>query len=309
MGSIALASTSGCANASKRDGFEDGPDAGTLVTDDASSTLPPDEDVDGGNGDFGGEKDAGPKEGPREVYGHSKNVLYRLSPDTNDVKEIGTFDGCGSSIVDIALDEGSNLFATSYVAIYRVDKATATCTKVADGEDLPDSLSFVPKGTLDDDEEALVGYSDANYVRIDRTTGAKSVVGNLGPKAAGLISSGDIVSVDDGPTFLTVKPDPKLSAKNCTGECKKCQAADCLVEVDPATGQMLKNWGPIDHKDVFGLSFWGGKVYGFDKTGNLFEIAFSGASITTTEIPISERPTDLSFWGAGSATSAPLQPN
>lgn len=303
---MALTSTSGCANASKRDGFDDGPDTGTLVTDDASSTLPPDDGVDGGVGDFGGEKDAGPKEGPREIYGHSKNVLYRLSPDTKDVKEIGTFDGCGSSIVDIALDEGSNLFATSYVAIYRVDKATAICTKVADGEDLPDSLSFVPKGTLDDDDEALVGYSDANYVRIDRTNGTKSVVGNLGPKAAGLISSGDIVSVDDGPTFLTVKP---ANRKGCTDKKTKCCTADCLVEVDPTTGEMTKDWGPIGHLDVFGLSFWGGKVYGFDKTGNLFEISFSGNKVTTSEIPISERPSDLSFWGAGSATSAPLQPN
>ena len=78
------------------------------------------------------------------------------------------------------------------------------------------------------------------------------------------------------------------------------------IEVDPRTGKKVRDWGSIGHKKVFGLSFWGGKLYGFDEAGALFEVAFDTNRIVTTPIPMPQRPGDLSFWGAGSSTSAPL---
>jgi len=224
-----------------------------------------------------------------EVFGHSASRLYRLDPKTKAVTEVGMFDGC-ADIVDIALDEASSLFAVSDNALYTVDKTTAKCTFIATGA-YPNSLSFVPKGTLDATAEALVGYEDANYVRIDPKDGSKSVIGTLG---GGLKSSGDIVSVKGGATYLTVKGT------------SQCSTNDCLVEVDPKTGKVLKNWGSVEHKNVFGLSFWGGKIYGFDSVGQLFEVTFGTKQLATTVIPMPGRPTDLSFWGAGSSTSAPL---
>jgi hypothetical protein len=152
----------------------------------------------------------------------------------------------------------------------------------------------VPKGTLLANEEALVGYDEGDYIRIDIATGARTILGKLGGK---LVSSGDIVSVKGGSTYLTVKSTAK------SGE---CTTTDCLVEVDPKTGKMLKNWGSVEHKKVFGLSFWGGKVYGFDETGNLFEVVFGSSKVVTTTIQIPQKPEGLSFWGAGSSTSAPL---
>lgn len=225
-----------------------------------------------------------------EVYGQSSDTLYRLDPKTKAVTEIGKFRGCGP-VIDIALDESSNLFATSYQALYTVDKATAACSEIAKGA-YPNSLSFVPKGTVDANAEALVGYEDATYVRIDTKTGAKTTVGALG---GGLRSSGDIVSVKGGKTYLTVK-----------GTGSTCTSNDCLVEVDPASGAMVKNWGSIEHHNVFGLAFWGGKVYGFDDGGALFEVTFGTSQLTTALIPMPSKPSNLSFWGAGSSTSAPL---
>jgi hypothetical protein len=118
------------------------------------------------------------------------------------------------------------------------------------------------------------------------------VIGTLG---GGLKSSGDIVSVKGGKTYLTVK-----------GTGSTCTTNDCLVEVDPATGKMLKNWGSIEHHNVFGLSFWGGKIYGFNDSGDLFEVTFGATQIATSIIPMPNKPAGLSFWGAGSSTSAPL---
>lgn len=248
-----------------------------------------------GKGDFGPKDDsvadAGADPEVNEVYGQSETALYKLEPATKAVTIVGNFKGC-EPIVDIALDERSTLYAASYNTLYIVDKKTAECTVVSTGK-YPNSLSFVPKGTLDPDAEALVGYGGTkgdDYIRIDVKTGQTTTLGKLGNN---LVSSGDIVSVKGGATYLTVKGG-------------SCSNSDCLVEVDPATGKMLKNWGDIEHKQVFGLSFWGGNVYGFDNNGNLFEVTFGSKKIVTTTIPIPNKPSGLSFWGAGSSTSAPL---
>jgi hypothetical protein len=85
--------------------------------------------------------------------------------------------------------------------------------------------------------------------------------------------------------------------------------ADCLIQVDPSTGAFPKEWGAVNHSGVYGLAFWAGAVYGFDDAGELFEIDFNGAAMTITTIPVPNPPPGLQFWGAGSTTSAPPNPN
>lgn len=225
-----------------------------------------------------------------EVFGHSANTLYRLDPDTKAVTTVGDFSGCGGSVIDIALDKDSNLVATTFNGVFNVDRMTAVCTAIQSGS-YPNSLSFIPAGTLDPSVEALVGYDGDQYVRINPQTGAKSTIGS--PWGNGLISSGDIVSVKDGPTFLTV-----YSVDNTC-------PTDCLVEVDPKTGQMMKNWGPLGYSEVFGIAFWAGSVYGFDSTGNLFEVKFDNGVLSTVAV---NAPSGVSWYGAGSTTSAPPIP-
>jgi hypothetical protein len=222
-----------------------------------------------------------------EVYGQSGYDLYRLDPTSKAVTHVGAFEGCNGGVIDIALDADSNLFGTTSKGLYRIDRKTAKCTSIASG-DYPNSLSFVPKGTVDANEEALVGYNDDVYVRIDTKSGDVSTIGSLGQ---GYTSSGDIVSVIGGGTYLTVK------GQGCS---------DCIVEVNPATGAMKRKLGSLGHKDVFGLAFWAGNAYGFDLEGELFEVNFNGNSVSTKPISIPKAPADLAFWGAGSTTSAPV---
>jgi hypothetical protein len=259
-------------------------DAGTAPVVDASTDSP---SIVPSDASFGA--DIGPSNRPSEVYGNSPDTLYKLDPDTKAVEVVGTFDGC-SQIIDIALDKDSRLFGTTSTTLVSIDRKTAKCSEIARGS-YPNSLSFVPAGTLDPSVEALVGYEGDSYVRIDPLTGAKTTVGSIG---GGLASSGDIVSVKGGGTYLTV------TGVNCK---------DCLIEVNPATGALVKNWGSVQHAQVFGLAFWAGKVYGFDNAGELFEVTFNGAAIATSAIAIPSKPTDLVFWGAGSTTSAPITPN
>ncbi len=294
---VACACALGACSSTPRGTFDDPIDAG-----DGGVTIPAE----------GGPKppsftdaalDAKKPVGPSEVFGHSGKTLYRLDPDTKSVQVIGNFSGCNEGseqVIDIALDEASTMYGTTYTGLFRIDKTNARCTRVtsASGQDFPNSLSFVPKGSLDPASEALVGYVDDAYVRVDTTTGKITTIGRLGN--AQLRSSGDIVSVIGGPTYLTVKS---------TTPSGKCSASDCLVEIDPKTGAITKDWGALNaRQDVFGVAFWAGSIYGFTKAGTLFQVQISGGSLTLNEITIPARPTDLSFFGAGSTTSAPTEP-
>ncbi len=291
VGAAPLALAGGCGSSSTGSGFggddssDGGGDGAARTTGDSSVS----------DALFGGDANLGDGSGtqsnqPAVVYGHSPDTLYKVDPTSKAVTVIGTFQGC-SSVIDLALDKDSNMVVTTSSGFYRVDPATAACTMIAQGGSYPNSLSFVPKGTVDPNVEALVGYVGSTYVRIDTTSGSISNIGDL--NANGLSSSGDIVSVIGGGTYLTV------NGNSCS---------DCIVSVNPATGAMLQNYGSVNHGSVFGLAFWAGVAYGFDDGGDLFTITFGATSVTTTDIPIPSAPSGLEFWGAGSTTSAPPAP-
>lgn len=233
-----------------------------------------------------GAQDVAPPEPITVVYGHSPATLYKLDPKTKAVTTVGNFD-CTNQVIDLAIDEKNNAFITSFSGFYKLDLSNAKCTMIQSGS-YPNSLSFVPKGTLDPNQEALVGYFGSQYVRIDTKNGAVSNVGNL---TGGYSSSGDIVSVINGGTFLTVK------SLNC---------GDCLIQVDPKTGNLIQNYGSLGKVDVFGIAYWGGAVYGFTNGGELVQVTAQNNMLVVTPINIPNKPLNLQFWGAGSSTSVPV---
>lgn len=221
-----------------------------------------------------------------EVFGHSGGQLFRVDPDTKAVTVVGNFKSCGGSVIDIAIDKAGNMFGTTFSTFVSIDKKTAACTQISSGS-YPNSLSFVPAGTLDPAVEALVGYNGSTYVRIDPKTGKVSNVGSI---SGGYQSSGDIVSVIGGDTLLTVK-----------GGAKSC--ADCIVRVNPKTGDIIGTPDPIPFGSVFGLAFWAGIAYGFTDGGEIF--SYDTVTQATQTIPIPNKPSGLNFYGAGSTTCAP----
>ncbi|MGZ3423296.1 MAG: hypothetical protein ACXVEF_35550 [Polyangiales bacterium] len=232
--------------------------------------------------------DSGPDPAPPSaVYAHSSDTLYKLDPDTKAVTVVGKFDGC-SSVVDIALDAKSNLYASAG-GIYKVDTKTAKCTSVGGGSFAGNSLSFIPAGILDPTQEVLVTYNGGTYYKVDVSSGATTELGSL---PSGYSSSGDIVSVKGGGTYVTV------NGNGC---------GDCLLEVNPKDGSMKKNWGSVGASQVFGIAFWAGSVYTFDNSGQIFELTFGTDKVTAKNIPIPSKPAGLQFWGAGSTTSAPIK--
>lgn len=224
-----------------------------------------------------------------EVFGHSGNTLYRLDPETLEVEEVGQFQGCDDgSIIDIALDSDSNMFGASFNSLYEIDRVTAQCTLIATGA-YPTSLSFVPEDTVLAGREGLVGFLGNRYVQIDTEDGSVSDIATL---SDGLQSSGDVVSVKNGGTYLTVFG-------------PGCEKNDCIIQFNPSNGLVLQNYGTIPYDQVFGLAFWAGKAYGFARDGEVFEVEFRDDTVTTTPIPVPNAPPGLEFFGAGSTTSAP----
>jgi DNA-binding beta-propeller fold protein YncE len=261
----------GCAK-SESGGFDDappGPDGGRLAPSDAGS--PQKDPVVNG-----------------EVFGHSENRLFRVDTATHVIAEVGFFQGC-TYVADIALDAKSNMYASTGTELHLIENNTGRCTRVAQGT-FPNSLSFVPAGTIVDLEETLVGFQGGDYVKIDPATGKVEKLGSLG---GGFESSGDVVSAKGAKTFVTVR------GPGC---------ADCLAEIDPKTGKMTKNWGPLGKSDVFGLAFWGGELYAFTNAGELALVTFVGDKLDVKTLPITNAPSSLKFWGAGSTTSAPVGP-
>jgi hypothetical protein len=219
-----------------------------------------------------------------EVYAHSAGTLYRIDPDTKAITTIGTLD-CGGDVIDIAVDRFGVMFGTTADSLVTINVQNAACDVVASAGSYPNSLSFVPKGTVLPDDEALVGYSGGTYVVIDKTKGTITSKKSL---PSGYASSGDVVSIAGVGTYLTV-----------TGN--ECSDHDCIIQVNPATGEMIAKVGDLAYSEVYGLAYWKGKLYGFDAAGDIFTYD------TTTHQSSQIATSSFSYYGAGTSTCAPQQ--
>ena len=248
-----------------------------------------------------------PPPAPGKVYAHSDSTLWLLEPISKAVTMVGAFDCVGTtvnSMVDIAIDRAGKMTGCAAIsfqgalggALVSIDPTNAHCTVLTRGPNLVTSLTYVPEGTLVANAEALVGYADDRYVRVDPTTGAVTDIGLLNNAVSGgvrWLSSGDVVSIKDGGTYLTV-----------TAESGNPTGGDRIVEVDPKTGALKRIIGPTGMDEVLGLGYWGGIAYGFTLAGKLIQIDLTtGAG---TPIPIPGAAADLAFYGAGTTTVAPI---
>ena len=263
-----------------------------------------------GDGSPLGDGFAGADLDPRvgEVYAHSDLTLYKFNPVAGDFAAVGDFsclkgtDGV-AEMLDIAIDRAGNMVGTAAMSehatitgrLVTIDKMTGACTVLRTGS-YPNSLAFVPVGTVLPDREALVGYVNDVYVMINPDTGTVSGVGNLNaPGAANpWMSSGDIVSIVGGGTYVTMIPKGSVTAD---------PAGDRIAEVDPATGTIKRVIGATGASGLFGLGYWGGIAYGFSNTGLLMRIDL--ATGAGTPVPITGAPA-TGFYGAGTTTVAPI---
>ena len=232
-----------------------------------------------------GSRDAAPSGGDVAVYAHSADSLYRIDPETLSVTLVAAFNfpDLFGQMTDIALDQSGQMIGISFDTVYSVDKTTAVCTFIAQLDRPFNGLSFVPVSEIDGaTSEVLVGAAEEGTLhRLDPATGVSTRIGSYG---GDYTSSGDIVSVAG---FGTVAPAKSFAA-----------ASDLLVRVNPMTGAVTPI-GETGVTNIWGLGFWGDKVYGFteDKQFVLIDVTTGRATKVSSSASVS-------WWGAGVTTAA-----
>ncbi len=265
---------------------------------------------------------------PGRIYAHDKHTLYRFDPLANKLAKVGPFDcvpqngtGSGSTsdddaVIDLALDRTGQMYATTYWRFIKVDATSGACQVIrtdTKANMYPNSLSFVPLGTVDKTQEALVGYAFDNlndatiYTRIDLTTGEMDDGDpprqlNPNPPLGGVEYgiSGDFISLfrTGGKTYAAVK--------QVTGDVGA--GNDQLAEIDPTTGTLKAIIGDTGQKGFYGMGFWAGKAYGFTSSGKIYEIDVTNGSTKVVFEAKDDNDAPIAWYGAGVTTDSPTKP-
>lgn len=236
------------------------------------------------NGSDARTTDAPPVALTASVYAHSSSQLYQVDPDTLQVTLVGNFQWSNGSdqMTDIALDKDGNMTGISYDSVYAVNKDTAVATYLAPITGDFNGLSYVIDTSGGDPREILIAAgNDGNVYEINPQTGASTLRGNYGN---GWTSSGDIVSIRGLGTFATVD--------NGAGN-------DYLASIN-TTNYTVTIIGDTGITDIWGIGFWGDKVYGFTDNREFVLIDINTGAATQVEVGA------VQWWGAGVTTSAPV---
>lgn len=218
------------------------------------------------------------------VYIHSGEALYRFDPETRQAHLIGPFrapHGDITRMVDIAIDRDGRMFGgetervsgQSHHRVYRIDPETGACRFVFTHNDALNGLAFLDSGEL------ITAGERISIVDPDSGQVLDDVVDETSPYQ----TSGDIVGLPDGYLYWTIE-DPEPSKRNS-------EQRDAVVRLDPNTGDTtLLNLAPF--KNIFGLGYAFGTLFGFTSDGHAVEILpEDGAIVRTFEL-------EGSWWGA-----------
>jgi hypothetical protein len=230
------------------------------------------------------------------VYAHSADTLYRMNAQTFAAVPIGPMTNIGAQgLTDLAIDNADHMVGITREKLFSIDPATGAATLIKDLSQSAQgftSLSYVPD-PMNPAVDILISANDQGAVfKVDPLTGDATQIGSYGNNSAGkkIVSSGDIIGVRGFGIYATVDVGTEVN--------------DYLAVIDPANGWKATPLPYPTMKDhIFGLGFWGGKVYGF--------VADAGNAGQMVQIdPTTGASTDKSsgavrWFGAAVATDAP----
>jgi len=239
-----------------------------------------------------------------KVYCHSGKELYRLDTRTLATADIGPFGAAlgTASVTDIAVDKNDQMTGVSLNKVWHIDTTTGTATllaPLASGTPNLTSLSFVPTDLSDPNSAEILVASGTNgdVLQIDPQTGATTLLGNYGTTSNKdqIISSGDIVAVRGAGIFATVNVGPTLTDN------------DYLAQIDPTTWNATIIGTDLGADKIFGLGYWGGKLYGFVDKGTAMGSIIAIDPGTGAVTPVADG--NIEWFGAGVTTDAPIVVN
>lgn len=210
------------------------------------------------------------------VFAHSPTMLLSVDPSTLEMTEVGEFHqgALGEAITDIAINRDGKMLAVGFKHVFKINTSTGRATELAPLGQAFNALTFLPSNV---NRETLIGIGNAGTVwSIDPDTGALAQIGNYGLK-----SSGDIVGIQNLGVFATA-----VSTDSET---------DVLVQVDPETG-IATTVGDTGYDKIWGLGFWGDRLYGF--TNNKEFLLIDPRTAETKLVSTGE----IQWYGAGVTT-------
>lgn len=243
--------------------------------------------------------DAPPVADLSRVYAHSGGMLYQMDSLTLAATPIGAMtDLDPANLLDLAVDKDGKLVGITRNNLYSLNATTGAATLINDLTVAAQgftSLSYVPNATSGQPDVLVAANDEGNVFRIDPTAGTATQIGSYGTTTGGdpIVSSGDLFGVVGFGVWATV---------DVGGE-----TMDYLARIDPSN-----NWKATvlpqstGYDKIFGLGFWGGKIYGFVDNG--FDIG-GGKMIqidSTTGAAIELSSADVRWFGAGVTTVAPI---
>lgn len=223
------------------------------------------------------------------VYAESAHTLYQVDPNPpNTIAPLCDFGGDiypDAGVNDIAVKTNGALYGITKNDVYAINPATCVGSYVATlaaGHGDYNCLSFTGQDTL------LAADGQGQVVTIDINTGAVADAGRFGTN---LGCSGDLVSLSNGTVYATAK------VLNDGG------VNDLLVTLDPSRGYFATpvSTNTLGYKGIFGLGYWAGTLYGFDKNGHT--LAIDPVQGTSTVLHTN---TGVVFYGAGTTPLAPV---
>ena len=223
---------------------------------------------------------------PSSVYAHTSSTLYSMHVKTQDVISVGKFkfpNGKSGQVTDLAIDSWGVIYAITFNNLFICNATDANCFFLGNLSAMFNGLSFIPKGSLDDDKDVLVGISTGGLLRrIDIDYQAqKTKLTTLGTYGSGWKSSGDMFSMAQVGTFAAV-------------DNVALGSVDYLVSVDPKTGKAKEQIAKLEgYNSVYGLAGWFGAAYAFDASGAILKIDLKTGEVTLV------KKTTIGFWGAG----------
>lgn len=225
------------------------------------------------------------------IYAETAHTLYHVDPaPPNAITRVCDFGGAipgDAGINDIAVQGNGTLYGITKTDLYVIDPATCAGTHLANlGPNAGgfNGLTFTAADTL------LAADARGHVAIIDTATGTVSDAGAFGGTYG---CSGDIVGVGNGVIYATAKDSALPRGSN-----------DILVTLDPSQGYAatpVSATNDLGYPGIFGLGFWGGTLYGFDKSGNTLAIdPVQGTSTLLHNTP------GVVFFGAGTTPRAPV---
>ncbi len=195
-------------------------------------------------------------------------------------------------MVEITENAQARMYAAGFyegrAALYEVDPSSGVCHAVSRfSTRAPWALGFVPSSSPSQPGR-LMGDESGSLMLLNPTKGTRIT---FAPLQSSDQEGCDIVVAPDGATYVSVLAD-----------WTNPDAQNVLQQVDPLTGQVIRDYPLAAGEVLEGLAYAGDTLYGFGAGGGVFAMSVGDGTVTSSRLAVQGGPAH--FTGAASVVRA-----